>query len=182
MPVHPVSWRPEMSEAFDISGFELSGPPQCSSRVTSNLGGELHLSYLTSLTCLVVLSPSAAARDTPVLSSLFSGSGHYLSESVSANRAFVCHLTYKSSLFVLPALVGSGGSDNVISSSFVTHWDLVTLPLHQPFTVRAANGSPLTVNTFVRALLRYEGVQLNLGLRVEIFFGTSLLTKTQRHY
>ena len=32
--------------------------------------------------------------------------------------------------------------------------------------MRAAKGSPLTVNTFVRAILRYEGVQLHLGLRV----------------
>ena len=39
MPVRPVSWRPEVSEASQILGFELSGPPQCSSRVTSNLGG-----------------------------------------------------------------------------------------------------------------------------------------------
>ena len=45
MPVHPVSWRPEVSEASHISGFELSGPPQCSSRVTSNLGGEFPLSF-----------------------------------------------------------------------------------------------------------------------------------------
>ena len=35
--------------------------------------------------------------------------------------------------------------------------------------MRAANGSPLTVNTFVRSLLSFEGVQLHLGLRaVEI--------------
>ena len=32
--------------------------------------------------------------------------------------------------------------------------------------MRAANGSPLTVNTFVRSLLRFEGVQLHLGLRI----------------
>ena len=31
----------------------------------------------------------------------------------------------------------------------------------------------LTVNTFVRALLRYEGVQLHLGLRVVNFFSNS---------
>ena len=65
--LHPVSWRPEMSEASQTSGFELSGPPQCSSRVTSNLVGEPHLSTLTTLSGLVVPSPSAAARDTPVL-------------------------------------------------------------------------------------------------------------------
>ena len=35
LPVHPVSWRPEV------------GPPPSSSRVTSNLGGELPLSILT---------------------------------------------------------------------------------------------------------------------------------------
>ena len=57
MPVHPVSWRPEVSEASHSSGFELSGPPQCSSRVTSNLGGELPLSFWTALSGLVVPSP-----------------------------------------------------------------------------------------------------------------------------
>ena len=55
LPVHPVSWRPEV------------GPPTSSSRVTSNLGGELPLSILTTSSGLVVPSPSVAARDTPVL-------------------------------------------------------------------------------------------------------------------
>ena len=62
----------------------------------------------------------------------------------------------------------------------------MTLPLRQPFTVLAANGSPLTVNTFVFAILLLEGMQLHLGLRVvnifPTFFGTSLLTKTQTLY
>ena len=60
------------------------------------------------------------------------------------------------------------------------------MPLRQPFTVRAAKGSPLTVNTFVCALLRYEGVQLHLGLRVVNIFPTFFCDipsyKTQPHY
>ena len=32
--------------------------------------------------------------------------------------------------------------------------------------MRAANGSPLTVDTFVFAILLLEGMQLHLGLRV----------------
>ena len=32
--------------------------------------------------------------------------------------------------------------------------------------MRAENGSPLTVNTFERSLIRFEGVQLHLGLGV----------------
>ena len=57
--VHPVSWRPEVV------------PPPSSSRVTSNLGVELPISILTTLSGLVVPSPSVAARDTPVLSSVY---------------------------------------------------------------------------------------------------------------
>ena len=117
--------------------------------------------------------------DTPVLSSVFSGSGPYLPESVSADRASVCHLTYKSSLFELPALVNnhdyrvsldSGASENSFHRRSPPSRVLRPCPLRQSFTVRAAKGSPLTVNTFVCALLRYEGVQLHLGLRVVNFF------------
>ena len=133
------------------------------------------LSILTTSSGLVVPSPSVSARETPVLSSVYPGGSHCLPESVTAACTPVCHVTHKSSLFVLPAtvntydcrvLLDSGASENFISSSFVSHWGLSTLPLRQPFTVRAANGSPLTVNTFVRSLLRFEGVQLHLGLRV----------------
>ena len=46
------------------------------------------------------------------------------------------------------------------------------MPLRQPFTVRAANGSPITVNTFVFAILLLEGMQLHLGLRVVNIFPT----------
>ena len=63
-------------------------------------------------------------------------------------------------------MLDSGASENFISSSFVSHWGLPTLPLRQPFTARAAKGSSITVNTFVRSLLRFEGVQLHFGLRV----------------
>ena len=56
LPVHPVSWRPEV------------GPPPSSSRVTSNLGAGLPLSILTTSSGLVVPSPSVASRYTPVLS------------------------------------------------------------------------------------------------------------------
>ena len=38
--------------------------------------------------------------------------------------------------------------------------------------MRAANGSPLTVNTFVFAILLLEGMQLHLGLRVVNIFPT----------
>ena len=44
------------------------------------------------------------------------------------------------------------------------------MPIRQPFTVRAAKGSHITVSTFVRATLRFEGVQLHIGLRVINFF------------
>ena len=139
------------------------------------LRGELPLSILTTSSGLVVPSPSVAARDTPVLLSVYPGGSHSLSESVTAACTHVCHVTYKSSLFVLPAtvnshdcrvLLDSGASENFISSSFVSHLGLPTISLRQPFTVRAANCSPLTLNTFVRYLLRFEGVQLHLGLRV----------------
>ena len=40
--------------------------------------------------------------------------------------------------------------------------------------MRAANGSPITANTLVRSLLRFEGVQLHLGLRV-LDFSTDVL-------
>ena len=133
------------------------------------------LSILMTSSGLVVHSPSVAAMDTPVISSVYPGGSHCLPESLTAVCTPVCHVTHKSSLFVLPAtvntyhcraLLDSGASENFISSSFVSHWGLSTLTLRQHFTVRAANGSPLTVNTFVRSLLRFEGVQLHLGLRV----------------
>ena len=132
LPVHLVSWRPEV------------GPPPSSSRVTSNLVGEFTLSILMTPSGLVVPSPSVAARDTPVLSSVYPGGSHCLPESVTAACTPVCHVTQKSSLFVLPAtvkthdcrvLLDSGASENFISSSFVSHWGLSTLPLRQPFTV-----------------------------------------------
>ena len=49
------------------------------------LGGKLPLSFLTTLSGLVVPSPSAAARDTPVPSSVLPGCSHCLPESVTAD-------------------------------------------------------------------------------------------------
>ena len=177
LPVHPVSWRPEV------------GPPPSYSRVTSSLVVEFPLSILTTSSVLVVPSPSVAARDTPVLSSVYPGGSHCLPALVTAACTPVRHVAHKSSLFVLPAtvnthdcrvLLDSGASENFISSSFVSHWGLPTIPLRQPFTVRAVNGSPLTVNIFVRSLLRFEGVQLHLGLRVVDI--SPISTKTHPNY
>ena len=63
-------------------------------------------------------------------------------------------------------LLDSGASENFIPSSFVSHWGLSTILFRQPFTVLAAKGSTLTVNTFVRSNRRFEGMQLHLGIRV----------------
>ena len=106
LPVHTVSWRPDV------------GPPPSSSRVTSNLGGELPLSIVTTSSGLVVPPPSVAARDTPVLSSVYHGRSHCLPESVTAACAPVCHVTHKSSLFVLPATVNTNVGDTVIKRNW----------------------------------------------------------------
>ena len=112
LPVHPVLWRPEV------------GLPLSSLRVTSNLGGEFPLLILMTPSGLVVPSPSVTASDTPVLSSVYPGGSHCLPESVTAACTPVCHVTPKSSLFVLPAtvnthdcrvLLDSGASENFIS-------------------------------------------------------------------
>ena len=78
-------------------------------------------------------------------------------------------------------------SETCISSSLASIYGLATLLIRQQFTVRATKGSPLTVNTLVRVIIRYEGVQLHLGFSVvNLFFSTFfwdiLSYKTQSNY
>ena len=169
---------------------------QCSSRVTSNFGWELPLSTLTTLSGLVVPSPSAAARDSPVLSSASPGSGHYLPESVPADRATVCLVKNKSSLFVLPALfhihdcqvlLGSGASENFISSSFVFP-SVSRDPAPSPTVHRPSRKWLTPYSEHLRACpspFRRSAIAPRTSC-CEFFspcsFGTSLLTKTQFHY
>ena len=80
------------------------------------------------------------------------------------------------------ALIDSGATEDFISTRLVTRLQLPTHPLTNPIHVRAANGSILSVDKFVRLRIKLGKFQLRINFRVvgmlsELVLGMPFLRK-----